>query len=338
MPRHSLSLGIGALTLADMGALAKQAERSGFATVWTNDFYTHGAFIPLAAIATGTSRIALGTGIAYAFARSPLVTALTARDLDELSAGRLVLGLGSGTKSMNERWHSLPFAHPAPRMRECVEAIRALWQLPKTGHARYQGRFYQVDLAVAEAVPPPLRDTIPIYVAGVNSRMVRTAGEVADGLVGHPLATVEYLRSVARPALKEGAALVGRPAPGPVASYVITAVHADRDRARREAAHQIAFYTTVKTYDVILDLHGFQREKDAIRAAFRGGDREGMVAAVSGEMVDAMAIAGNAADCRRQLERYAGVIDEVILYSPSYALSRERVIENLESIIRAFAA
>jgi alkanesulfonate monooxygenase SsuD/methylene tetrahydromethanopterin reductase-like flavin-dependent oxidoreductase (luciferase family) len=140
LPRHSISLGIGALTLADMAALAKQAEHSGLATVWTNDFYTHGAFIPLAAIATVTSRITLGTGIAYAFARSPLVTALTARDLDELSGGRLILGLGSGTKSMNERWHSLPFAHPGPRMRECVEAIRALWQLPKTGHARYQGR------------------------------------------------------------------------------------------------------------------------------------------------------------------------------------------------------
>ncbi len=334
--RVALSLGIGALTLADMVRLAGCAERGGFETVWSNDFYTHSAFVPLAAIAPKTSRIGLGTGIAYAFARSPLVTALEARDLDELSQGRLVLGLGSGTKAMNERWHSLPFTHPAPRMRECVQAIRALWAVHRDGVARYEGRFYQVDLHVTEPPPRPFREMIPIFVAGVNPRMVSTAGEVADGLVGHPLASAEYLRQVARPALQAGAMRAQRRTLAEVASYVITAVHSDPDRARREAAGQIAFYSTVKTYDVILDLHSFGREKEAIRAAFRRGDTGGMVDAVSGEMVDVLAIAGTPADCRRQLDRYEGLIDQAILYSPSFGIARERVIANLESVISVF--
>jgi len=249
-----------------------------------------------------------------------------------------VLGLGSGTKAMNERWHGLPFAHPAPRMRECVEVIRTLWSLHREGVARYQGRFYQIDLQVAEPLPAPARATIPIYVAGVNPRMVRTAGEVADGLVGHPIATAEYLRDVARPALEAGArSTPGRTRPR-IASYVITAVHPDRDRARREAAYQIAFYATVKTYDAILDRHGFGRQAEAIRAAFRAGDRDAMADAVSGEMIDIMAITGSAAECRRQAGRYERWVDQVILYSPSFGLARPRVIENLESIIDAFAA
>ncbi len=338
MSSFALSLGIGALRIVQMIGLAVQAERAGFETVWTNDFYTHGAFLPLSAIASRTSSIQLGTGIAYAFARSPLVTALTARDLDEISQGRLLLGLGSGTKTMNERWHGLPFAHPAPRMRECVEVIRALWGLHRGGVARYQGRFYQIDLQVAELPPKPARETIPIYVAGVNPRMVRTAGEVADGLVGHPIATAEYLRDVARPALEAGAQRTSRATAPRIASYVITAIHSDRDRARREAAYQIAFYATVKTYDAILDRHGFGREAEAIRGAFRAGDREAMADAVSGDMIDVMAITGSAAECRRQVGRYERLVDQVILYSPSFGLSRPRVIENLESMIDAFAS
>lgn len=332
----SLSLGIGALSIADMVRLAGRAEAAGFQTVWTNDFYTHGAFVPLAAIAPRTSRIRLGTGIAYAFARSPMVTAITARDLDEMSGGRLVLGLGSGTRAMNERWHSLAFSQPASRMRECVEAIRVLWGLHREGAARYAGRFYQIDLRVAEPPPRPHRELIPVYVAGVNAGMVRTAGAMADGLVGHPLASADYLREIARPALAEGAARARRSDRAQVASYVITAIDSDGNRARREAAYQIAFYSTVKTYDVILDLHGFQREKDAIRSAFRAGDHRAMAEAVSGEMVDAMAITGTPAACRRQLDRYAGLVDEVILYAPSFGIPRDRVVENLERITATF--
>jgi alkanesulfonate monooxygenase SsuD/methylene tetrahydromethanopterin reductase-like flavin-dependent oxidoreductase (luciferase family) len=156
--------------------------------------------------------------------------------------------------------------------------------------------------------------------------------------VGHPLYSRRYLAEVVRPAIAAGLKRGSHdPAAFDVAGYVITSVAADREQARAEARRQIAFYSTTLTYDAILDLHGWQEQKQAIRAAFRSFDLNAMAAAVTDDMVDQIAVAGTPDECREQLARYDGLLDHVLLYPPSFGVRHERVTENYRLIRETFA-
>src|SRR5438270_2848294 len=268
----------------DLAEAARLAEAAGFESVWATEFYDRSATIALAAMAEATERIELGSAIAYAFGRTPLVLAAEARDLDELSGGRLTLGLGTGTRRMQQDWHGLDGEHPASRMEELIPLLRSLWRLHEQP-IDHDGRFYR--LRVQPTAPPrePCRPHTPIYMAGVNARMIEAAGAVADGLVGHPLFTPEYVEAVARPALERGAKRAGREQPVPIAGYLTCSIDPDRERARREAAAIVAFNSTVKTYEVVHELHGFKPEVETIRTAWRTGDFAAMGAAVSDRML-----------------------------------------------------
>ncbi|MBI3091414.1 MAG: LLM class flavin-dependent oxidoreductase [Candidatus Tectomicrobia bacterium] len=334
---EKVAMSLTNVPLADMVRLAQEAERSGFDSVWTIEFFNRNGFVAVTAMAAATQRVRVGTGIAYAFMRTPMLDAAAAMDIDELSGGRMVLGLGSGTKAMNEYWYSVPFSHPLGRMREAIELIRAYWRHAEGKPLRYKGTYYNIAIPQFER-PFAVRPRIPIYLAGVNRGMLRLVGEVADGWVGHPIASRRYIAEIARPTMAEAAARAGRRLEDlELTSYIITAVHEDRATALREAKHQIAFYATVKSYDVILDLHGFGEQARAIREAFKTIDIPRMVEAVTDDMVDALAIAGTPDDCRQQLSRYDGLIDLPLFYSPSFGLPAERVVENLATIIRTFA-
>lgn len=317
--------GVGRPSLACFGVNLDQlrdaavaAEKAGFESVWAGEFYDRSATIALAAMATATSTIELGSGIAYGFGRTPLVLAAEARDLDTLSCGRLLLGLGTGTKRMQQDWHGLDGQHPAPRIEELVGLLRRLWRLHE-GPITHDGHFYSLHVQPTAAVSAPLRTDIPIYLAGVNRRMVQAAGAVADGLVGHPLYTCDYVERLVRPMLAEGAARAGRNPDVPIAGYLICSVDHDEERARARAAAQIAFYSTVKTYNAILELGGFMGEAELIRAAWKKGSKEAMVAAVSDRMIEAMALAGTPKQVRQQFDqRWAGVYERTLLYPPTF--------------------
>src|SRR5436190_20313743 len=229
---------------------AAAAEAAGFDAAWTPEFYTRSSIVTLAQMAARTSRCTVGTSIAYATGRSPLVLATEARSLDELSGGRLVLGLGTGTRRMMEDWHGVDPEGPASRMEELVPLLRRLWRLHE-GPVEHDGRFYR--LRVQPTAPPraPYRPDTPIYMAGVNARMIEAAGAVADGLVGHPLFTPEYVREVVRPALARGAERAGRAQAPPIAGYLTCSGGDDRAEARSAAAAIIAFNSTVKTYRAV---------------------------------------------------------------------------------------
>jgi probable F420-dependent oxidoreductase len=325
----------GPVELADA---ARLAERAGFASVWATEFYDRSATVALAAMAQATSTIDLGSAIAYAFGRTPLVLAAEARDLDELSDGRITLGLGTGTKRMQQDWHGLNGEHPASRMEELIPLLRRLWRLHE-GSIDHDGPFYRLYVQPTAPPRPPLRLDIPIYMAGVNSRMIEAAGAVADGLVGHPLFTPRYVREVARPALMRGAERAGRAKPPPIAGYLTCSVGADRGSARAAAAaiiafnstvktyratHAaaaaiIAFNSTVKTYRATHEVGGFEREAEAIRAAWSKGDFAAMTAAVSEEMIDAIALAGTPDEVRsRFAERWDGVYERTLLWPPAF--------------------
>src|SRR4029077_4106974 len=218
---------------------------------------------------------------------------------------------------MQQDWHGLDGEHPASRMEELLPLVRRLWRLDE-GPVDHDGRFYR--LHVHPTAPPrPVPRAVPLYMAGVNARMVEAAGAVADGLVGHPLFTPRYVSEVVRPALARGAQRAGRAQTPPIAGYLTCSVGEDRDGARRDAAAIIAFNSTVKTYRVTHQVSGFEREADAIRAAWSAGDFAGMAAAVSDEMIDAIAFAGTPDEVRKTFaERWDGVYERTLLWPPAY--------------------
>jgi probable F420-dependent oxidoreductase len=325
--KHGLILTASSIQ-GQMDAAAK-ADAAGFHSVWTTEFFNAHGFVRLAAAAGATQQAQLGTGIAYAFMRSPMLAATAAMDIDELSGGRMILGLGSGTRGMNERWYSMPFdAPPAPRMQDAIGLIRAAFAAKDGGGLKYESEHYQVNIPQFQR-HGAARDSIPVMLAGVNRGMIRSAAACADGLVGHPIYTRKYISEKVLPEL-EGSACELVP-------YVITSVADDVDQARNEVRAQIGFYYTTKLYHSVLEPHGWRSIGETIANAFKAGDFAGMVKAVPDEMVDAIAIAGRPEDVRDQLKQWDGLADHVLLYSPSIGLSPERGAENLEAIVETFA-
>jgi len=321
--------------LRTLGAHAREVEDAGFESVWVAET-SRSAFVQAAVVAAATSRLTIGTNIALAFPRSPTLTAMAARDLAELSAGRFVLGLGSQVKRVNEQRFGIAFAHPAPKMAEAVAVIREVLATYEGAPIQHRGAHYTVTMPpFPGAGPPPGR--LPIYVAAVNVRMAEVAGACADGVLGHPMTSPEYVRDVLRPAVARGAEAAGR-RPGDVAitTGVILQMSDDRDLARREAALQIGFYATTRTYRPVLERHGFGDRVELLRRAFAVGDHPAMLE-IALPMVETFAMAGAVDDCRERLRAYEGIADRVILGGAWVGPSEERLAENHRAIIEAFA-
>lgn len=329
-------LGGDVATVADASA---RAERAGFASAWTTEFLDRSATVTLAAMGAATRSCTVGSAIMYAVGRSPYVLATEARDLDEVSGGRLVLGLGTGTRRMMSGWHGVDPDAPAVRMEELVPLLRRFWRLHREP-VRHDGRFYTVDLQPTAEFRPPLRERIPIYLAGVNPRMIRAAATVADGLVGHPLFDRRYLDDVVRPAVADGRSRADEPeAPFALAGYLLCSIHPDAAVARREVKAQIAFYSVVRTYRALLDRHGWGAAAGTIREAWTRRDLDAMIAAVPDDMVDTLAIAATPDEAGDKLAAScAGEYDQVLLYGPSFGVTPERFAENIDAILEMFGS
>ena len=318
--------------------LARRAEAAGFASVWSAEFFNQHPYVVLGAIAETTERIGIGTAIANAFTRSPVIHATAALDLDELSGGRMQLGLGSGTSRMNVEWYGVPFARPAARMTECVGVVRALFAAKDRVGFRFQGEFYDLSIPVFTRPGAP-RAAVPILVAGVNRRMVEAAGGVADGLVGHPIASRRWHRERTLPWLRAAEEAATRP-PGAcrLVPYVLTSIQPDRALARRDARGQIGFYFTVSVYRSVLEFHGRPDVADACRAALARFDLKAMADAIPDELVDEIAIAGTPDEARERLSAWRDLTDEPLLYAPTVGVPADRVEANLRAILELFGS
>ena len=326
-----LSLNGDQVTLEETLQFARQAEARGFASIWVPEAWRD-AFVPLTAIALQTSRVRLGTAIALAMARSPVLMEKAAASLDELSHGRLTLGIGPGPKAWNENWHGVTFHPPAAYIREYTQVLRLMWSAHSGRRISYAGT--HLTITDYERFGRPYREIIPIYFGAVMPRFLRAAGETADGLCVASFHTARYLREVVQPNLKAGRGSTDRKQE--VVATVICAVDSDGDAARQRVKGQLAFYASIPYYDVVLDLHAFSQDKTRIREAAQRGDSAGMSAGVSDEMVDQVAIAGTPQECRQQLARHEGLVDELILTSPSFGLDRAEVVHNHQQLLAAF--
>src|SRR5919202_1836889 len=205
------SLGVEGKNLRSAGDAARAAEALGFTGLWTSET-KHDAFLPLAIAADATERIELGTSIAVAFSRSPMEVAQTTWDLQDLSEGRFILGLGTQVKAHIKRRFSMPWDRPVARLREYILALRAIWQSFQTGGPlTFEGEFYRHTLMTPFFNPGPIEQPeVPVYIAGVNTRLTTLAGELCDGFHVHPFHSPEYVRKTVKPAIAEGAKKVGR--------------------------------------------------------------------------------------------------------------------------------
>lgn len=310
-------------SLSAIPAEAAWAESIGFDAISKNET-AHDSFLPLTLAATSTTRAMLQTSVAIAFPRSPMITAYTAHDLQELSQGRFRLGIGTQVKGHIERRFSTAWESPGPRLREYVQALKAIWQTWETGERlNYQGAHYQFTLMTpffspgAGAFGPP-----PVFAAAVNAYNCQVAGEVADGLLLHSLTSPEYVRDVVRPALAKGAARSGRDASGITVSgggFLITGPsRASLRAAQVEVRRRIAFYASTRTYHSVLAAHGFEEIGQRLHEMSLRGEWGEMGELVSDEMLEAFAVSGEYDEIAGEFgRRYGGLVDEAgfTLYS-----------------------
>src|ERR1700744_5206829 len=297
-------------------ALATQAETAGAQAFCAGEFADLNAYITATEMALGPSQANIGPGIAYAFARSPFVHAAAVRHLATLAPGRVFLGLGSGTSRMNKDWFGVDAAHPAPRMAELVEAIRAFLHAENGERIRYEGRFYTIDADIRAPVLGRL--DVPILIGAFNKIMVRTVGRVADGVLGHGLFTDRWWTELVEPELAHGAESRGRDAAELHRwGWLNTAIdNDDPARAIRDARLQIAFYLTVKTYDSLVELHGWTDEVALIRSAFRSAHPETIADHVSDDMLWSIAICGDDEQARDMLAARKTPPPQTLLFPP----------------------
>ena len=317
-----LDVGMRDYNLRAVAANAPKAEALGYDCLWTSETQ-HEPFLPLAVAATVTSSIKLGTSIAVAFPRSPMVLAYTAWDLQKASSGRFILGLGSQVRAHNQRRFSVKFESPGPKLREVVLALRAIWECWQSNTPlKFEGQFYKFDLMTPFFNPGPIaHPKIPVYIAGVNRYMCEVAGEVCDGLHVHPFHSSRYLREYVHPAVDGGLRSSGRSRQDftyATASFVITG-ETERERARNAEAvrQQIAFYASTRTYGPVLATHGWEGVVPELHQRSLAGDWKGMASLITDEMLDTFAVSGTYDNIGTVLrERYSGLLDRIALYQP----------------------
>ena len=336
-PLERISVAAIGTSVADLEAETLKAEAAGVECVWAPELF-RSSVTQAAFLAAKTERIGVATGIAWAFTRSPFIIAVSALDVDEMSAGRFRLGLGAGVKRLNETWHNADYGRPAPHLREAIEATRLIMQQAGAGEPiRYQGEYYDIDIKGWVRPHPAVRESVPIYTAAVQAGMARMAGDVADGLIGHPIQSLRWIDEVVVPGFEQGLSRSGRGrADFDYLPTVCCAIDDDEGRALEMARRTIAFYATVRTYMPLWELHGFAEDATSAGEAFRRGDLAAVPAAISDEMVEAYCAAWPLDKVRQRVQETADRADGVFLTPPTYFISPEELSEYQNRLIEAF--
>ena len=323
--------------ISDIVDLSRKAESAGLDSIWTTELYRT-SFEQLSVAAHSTNKIMLGTAVALAFVRSPLITSLTALDLDEISNGRMILGLGSGALRTNEHFHGITYGKPVARIRECIELIRLMTgNFIREEPLIYTGEYYKINLRGYHRPFKPIRENIPIYLAGIGKNMTKAAAELADGYLGHVVCSLKYLKEVLSQSIKCGLEKSKRDLQNfQRASIICCAVSKNKKEAMQAARGTIAFYSTVRTYQSPFLLHGFERESHSIREAYFKGDVESMLSNVTDDMVNAFSVVGDADECRKRIDEYREYLDLPILSAPHYFLDFQEVRHFQDNIFEAF--
>lgn len=327
----------GIVTAGEQAAHAEAAGYDGIATVEA----LHDPFLPLVSAAAATERIELTTGIAVAFARTPMTVAHTAYDLALLSKGRFTLGLGSQIKPHIEKRFSMPWSRPAARMRDYVLALRAIWAAWQDGtRLKYRGEFYRHTLTTPNFTPAAHDYGPPkVRLAAVGPLMTEVAGEVSDGLICHAFTTTEYIRQVTIPGIRAGAERAGRdPGEVEVIAAPMVAVLDDDERAPeilRAVRKKLAFYGSTPAYRPVLDLHGWGDLQEELHLMSLRGRWDEMGDRLTEEQLGTLAVVGTSSEVAQALvEQYDGLAGWVSPYTPDVEVTDlvDRVVAEVRAL------
>ncbi|MBB3605971.1 putative F420-dependent oxidoreductase [Mycolicibacterium sp. BK556] len=328
---------------ADFGVLAEQiahAQRTGFDGLWSTEV-NRDPFLPLAVAAQAAPSMQIGTAVAVAFARSPMTMAAVANDLNTLSHGRFVLGLGSQIQAHIERRFSMPWSAPAQRMREYIQALHAIWGSWQSGEQLdFRGEHYRHTLMTPMFSPEPSAFGKPrIVLAAVGPKMTAVAAELADGLLVHGFTTARYLADVTQPLIEAGLRATGRERADFSVCYPGLIVTAADERsyavALQQVRRQIAFYGATPAYRAVLDIHGWGELHTELHRLSKVGDWTTMSTLIDDEVLSTFAVCGEPADIGAEIvRRFRGLVDRFTVYTP-YPLDEAARAAVVEGIKRA---
>jgi probable F420-dependent oxidoreductase len=311
--------------LSKAGTSAKETEAAGYDGAWSAET-AHDPFLPLLLAAEHTEHLELGTSIAVAFARNPMTLAQIGWDLQSFSKGRFILGLGSQIKPHITKRFSMEWSHPAPRMREMILAIRAIWDTWQNGTPlAFRGDFYTHTLMTPFFTPDPSdlgEFGVPkIFLAGVGELMTEVAGEVCDGFICHGFTTERYLREVTLPALARGRAKAGNTMEGfeiVGPSFVVTGNNeAEMSAAGAATRQQIAFYGSTPAYKGVLELHGWDGLHEELNGMSKKGGWVEMGNLIDDEILNTFAVVAEPEQVASELlRRYGDVVQRISFYAP----------------------
>ncbi|MBW2235387.1 MAG: LLM class F420-dependent oxidoreductase [Deltaproteobacteria bacterium] len=305
-------------SLEGVAERARELEAQGFDGLVTAEMSSD-PFFPLLLAAEHTERIELMTSIAVAFARNPMILANIGNDLQAYSKGRFILGLGSQIKPHIAKRFSMPWSHPAARMREFIQALRAIWACWYEGEKLdFRGEFYTHTLMTPMFTPSNNPHGAPrVVLAAVGPRMTEVAGEVADGMLVHSFTTRRYLDEVTLPAVERGLAKAGRSRSDFELCYPAFVV-SGRDerewqRSRIAATRQLAFYGSTPAYRRVLEAHGWGELQPELNVLSKRGEWEKMGELITDEILDEFAVVAGPGEVAGALKaRFGGVIDRVL--------------------------
>jgi probable F420-dependent oxidoreductase len=306
--------------LGRVGEVARLAQASGFSgLLFTETGRT--AYLNAAVASQAAPGLALSTGVAVAFPRSPFVTAATAWELQEATGGQFRLGLGTQVRTHVVRRYGVPFDHPGPRLRDYVLAVKDCFAAFRTGTLDHHGEFYELDFITAQWSPGPIDAADPkVDVAAVNPWMLRMAGEVADGVHVHPLGEPGYLARHVVPRVAEGAQKSGRE-PSEIALIVpvmtiVGDTDAERSAERELVRASMSFYGSTPNYAFIWDEAGFEGTTARIREKQKAGDIKGMAAQITDDHIATFATESTWDDLADTLiDKYQGIAARLVLYN-----------------------
>ena len=303
------------------------AEELGYESAWMAEGHGGDQFSILTACALSTKTILLGTSISSVFVRSAPTIAMAAASVDHFSGGRFILGLGSSHKVQVEPEHGLTFSDPIPRLRECVEIVRALLRDGKVSHS---GRAF--DIQGFDLWFEPLRREIPIYLAGVFPKMLGICGEIAQGAI-LTWSTLEHVRNAAQH-VSDGALRAGRsPQQVDMATLLSCTVSADLDEARQQMRPIVVNYVLFPRYGRLMAEAGFPGEVEAMRQALVEGDRERALRLVPDDLIDQITLVGGPERCRQRLQEYrgAGITLPIVAPRSSGENAKTRAMETIRA-------
>jgi alkanesulfonate monooxygenase SsuD/methylene tetrahydromethanopterin reductase-like flavin-dependent oxidoreductase (luciferase family) len=326
--------GVSALSGQRLAAVARRLEEMGRYGL----FAGQGAgppWIPLAAAAAATERVQLGCSVAIAGARSPAETAFAALDLDRISGGRCVLGLGSSTRWMLRTNFGVELARPLAHLRDVVALVRHVARGAHAGLAPFEGETFRIELSGLEAQPPPVREAIPVWLGALRGPMTRLAGEVADGLIGHPLWNATWWRTRVEEDLRAGAKAAGRdPAGLHRCVYLAVAPDPDEGAALADARRFTAAYAAIAEYAAFFEERGFGASAAEVRERWDAGDRDGAAGRVGEEMARAFVACGTPDAVRAEIDAAWEVADSMLVSPPFWGLAPQRIGHWAQAIAR----